>query len=190
MGRRRPRPGVLSDKRLDSPPFGHFVNELDLRFRPNFNLEASDVDPNIGFDRAVLEVSFDGGNTFQDVLNAGGIFREGGYNRVISTDRGSPIAGRHTWSGNSAGFITTVLRISSISFLIKFRWRMASDKSGASEGWRVDTVSMSGCEPISCDTPTPTPPFGTPAPAPITRPSPTPRLHPTPLPRPLVPHQE
>ena len=67
MGRRRPRPGVLSDKRLDSPPFGHFVNELDLRFRPNFNLEASDVDP-IGFDRAVLEVSFDGGNTFRTFL--------------------------------------------------------------------------------------------------------------------------
>ena len=47
---------------------------------------------------------------FQDVLDAGGIFREGGYNRVISTDRGSPIAGRQAWSGNSAGFITTVLK--------------------------------------------------------------------------------
>jgi hypothetical protein len=50
-------PAVLSDKRLDSPPFGHFVNELDLRFRHNFNLEASDKDPTLGFDGAVLEVS-------------------------------------------------------------------------------------------------------------------------------------
>ena len=29
----------------------------------------------------------------------------GGYNRTISTDRGSPIAGRQAWSGNSGGFI-------------------------------------------------------------------------------------
>ena len=171
-------PAVLSDKRLDSPPLGHFVNELDVRFRHNFNLEASDVDPNVGFDGAVLEVSFDGGNTFRDVLEEGGIFLEGGYNRVISTDRGSPIAGRQAWSGNSAGFITTVVRMSSIAFLMEFRWRMASDNSGSSEGWRVDTVSMSGCEPISCNTPTATPPGPTP------RSTPTPRSRPTPMPRP------
>ena len=66
---------------------------------------------------AVLEVSFDGGNTFRDVLDAGGTFVEGGYNRVISTDRGSPIAGRQAWSGNSAGFITTVVSMASIAFL-------------------------------------------------------------------------
>lgn len=171
-------PAVLSDKRLDSPPLGHFVNELDVRFRHNFNLEASDVDPNVGFDGAVLEVSFDGGNTFRDVLDEGGIFLEGGYNRVISTDRGSPIAGRQAWSGNSAGFITTVVRMSSIAFLMEFRWRMASDNSGSNEGWRVDTVSMSGCEPMSCNTPTATPSRPTP------RPTETPRSRPTPMPRP------
>ena len=35
----------------------------------------------------------------------------GGYNRTISTDRGSPIAGRQAWSGNSQGFITTVVNL-------------------------------------------------------------------------------
>jgi hypothetical protein len=88
-------PAVVSDKRLDSlaiplPP----AHPLQLTFRQNFNLEASDVDPNLGFDGGVLEVSFDGGNTFQDILDAGGSFAMGGYNRTISTDRGSPIAGR------------------------------------------------------------------------------------------------
>ena len=106
----------------------------------------------------MLEVSFDGGNTFQDILDAGGTFVEGGYNRVISSDRGSPIAGRQAWSGNSKGFITTIVSLGSISLEMRFRWRVASDNSGANEGWRVDTVTMSGCEPISCETPTPPPP--------------------------------
>jgi hypothetical protein len=81
-------PAVLSDKRLDSlsmPSFGGTYAQLSLRH--NFNLEAS-ADPNIGFDGAVLEISQDGGNTFRDILAAGGSFLLGGYNRTIATDRG------------------------------------------------------------------------------------------------------
>ena len=64
----------------------------------------------------------------------------GGYNRTISTDRGSPIAGRQAWSGNSDGFITTVVNVRAYSDNEgRLRWRMASDTSGSSEGWRVDT---------------------------------------------------
>lgn len=168
-------PAIVSDKRIDSLPLGHFVNTLFLTFHHNFNLEASDADQNLGFDGGVLEVSFDGGNSFRDILEEGGVFLEGGYNRIISTDRGSPIAGRQAWSGNSEGFMKTTVRMSSIAFLMQFRWRMASDNSGSSEGWRVDTVSMSGCEPTSCETPTAT---ATP------RLAPTPRPRPTPGPRP------
>ena len=56
-------------------------------------------------------MSFDGGNTFQDILAVGGSFSLGGYNRTISTDRGSPIAGRQAWSGNSGGFICTMVNL-------------------------------------------------------------------------------
>ena len=103
-------PAVVSDKRLESLRLVFFeVFSARLTFRQNFNLEASDTDPNLGFDGGVLELSTDGGNTFQDILAAGGSFVMGGYNRTISTDRGSPIAGRQAWSGNSQGFITTVV---------------------------------------------------------------------------------
>ena len=98
-------PGLVSDKRLDSLHFPVSGTSVHLFFEHNFNLEASDVDPNVGFDGGVLEMSFDGGNTFQDILTVGGSFIMGGYNRTISTDRGSPIAGRQAWSGNSGGFI-------------------------------------------------------------------------------------
>jgi hypothetical protein len=35
----------------------------------------------------------------------------GGHNRTIATHRGSPIAGRQAWSGNSGGFMTTVVNV-------------------------------------------------------------------------------
>jgi hypothetical protein len=172
-------PAVVSDKRLDSFQFDLFEAFATLTFRHNFNFEASKVDPTLGFDGGVLEVSFDGGNTFQDVLEAGGFFVMGGYNRTISTDRGSPIAGRQAWSGNSEGFITTVLNVPNKQSQTRLRWRMASDSTGAGEGWRVDAVNLWVChgEGTPCEvTPTPTP----------TR-TPTPRPRPTPQPRPTPP---
>ena len=61
-------PGVVSDKRLDSLHFQFFGTSPQLIFVHNFNLEASEVDPNLGFDGGVLEISFDGGNTFRTFL--------------------------------------------------------------------------------------------------------------------------
>ena len=192
-------PAVVSDKRLDSlafpiPP----AHPLQLTFRQNFNLEASDVDPNLGFDGGVLEVSSDGGNTFHDILDAGGSFIIGGYNRTISTDRGSPIAGRQAWSGNSEGFITTVVNLPILSTGTRLRWRMASDTTGSGEGWRVDTINIAGCAPVPCQTPTARPRI-TPFPRPTRPPrnllapssadfdgvKPTPPPRPTPFPRPV-----
>jgi hypothetical protein len=190
---------VVSDKRLD----GWFLDFFEdccvrLTFRHNFNLEASDSDPNLGFDGGVLEVSTDGGNTFQDILAAGGSFVMGGYNRTISTDRGSPIAGRQAWSGNSQGFITTVVNLPILSTGSRLRWRMASDTSGSGEGWRVDTINIAGCAPVPCQTPTARPRI-TPFPRPTRPPrnllalpsadfdgvEPTPSPRPTPFPRPV-----
>ena len=152
-------PAKVSDKLLDSLSIFLPPAPLQLTFRHNFNLEASDPNPNLGFDGGVLEISTDGGNTFRDILVAGGSFAMGGYNRTISTDRGSPIAGRQAWSGNSQGFITTVVDLPfSFPPNSKLRWRMASDTSGSSEGWRVDTVNIAGCVSKPCPTPTATVP--------------------------------
>src|SRR4029079_10636097 len=158
-------PGVVSDKRLDSLHFPVSGTGVHLLFEHNFNLEASDVDPNVGFDGGVLEISFDGGNTFQDILAVGGSFSFGGYNRTISTDRGSPIAGRQAWSGNSGGFICTIVTLPFLPPGGRFRWRMASDNSGSGEGWRVETVAVTLCEPVPGCLPTPHP-RPTPAPRP------------------------
>ncbi len=171
-------PAVVSDKRLDSSRLIFFeVFSARLTFRQNFNFEASDVDPNIGFDGGVLELSTDGGNTFQDILAAGGSFLMGGYNRTISTDRGSPIAGRQAWSGNSEGFTTSVVNLPLFQTDGRLRWRMASDTSGSNEGWRVDTVNLSYCRAPPCS-PTPTA-SATFTPTPTASPSATPTVTPS-----------
>jgi serine protease AprX len=173
-------PAVVSDKRLDSPHFTFFeVFSARLTFRHNFNLEASDTNPNLGFDGGVLELSTDGGNTFQDILAAGGSFLMGGYNRTISTNRGSPIAGRQAWSGNSEGFITTVVNVPTFIADGRLRWRMASDTSGSNEGWRVDTVNTTYCQGPPCS-PTPTATFTpTPTATATATPSATPTITPS-----------
>jgi hypothetical protein len=198
-------PPVVSDKLLDLPGLTVFeALSPQLTFRQNFNLEASDVDPSLGFDGAVLEISVDQGQTYQDILDAGGIFLEGGYNRTISADRGSPIAGRQAWSGNSGGFITTIVSLPLIIIEGTLRWRMASDTSGSGEGWRVDTIDVSWCQGPPC-LPTPTiPPSPTPTPSvtatvnpsvtptatptvtvtPTISPTATPRVTPRPRPKP------
>jgi subtilisin family serine protease len=198
-------PAIVSDKLLDSLQLNSFAPFSPLLvFRHNFNLEASDDDPGLGFDGGVLEISVDDGNTFQDILAAGGSFVMGGYNRTISTSRGSPIAGRRAWSGNSNGFITTVVNLPiGCCKPNRLRWRMASDNSGSKEGWRFDTVNITWCEALPCSTPTPTPtitptptatisPTVTPTITPIITPTPTPTASPTPraTPRPRpTPHQ-
>jgi hypothetical protein len=157
-------PDVVSDKRLDSMLFSFFEGCCPLlTFRHNFNLEA-DINPNGG----VLEMSADGGNTFQDILAVGGSFITGGYNRTISTDRDSPIAGRQAWSGNSGGFITTAVNLPAIQTPAggRLRWRMASDNVGSGEGWRVDTVSISWCHTAGPCTPPPRRPTPAPRPTP------------------------
>jgi hypothetical protein len=91
-------PATISDKQLLSPdiPVVADGDPARMSFRNNFNLQD-------GFDGGVLEISFDDGLTFQDILAAGGTFASGGYNGTISTCCGNPLAGRQRGLGTRAG---------------------------------------------------------------------------------------
>jgi len=155
-------PATISDKRVDSPSIFLFEGgePIQITFRNNFNFQT-------GFDGGVLEISTDGGTTFQDIL-ALTSFSTGGYNGTISTCCGNPLAGRQAWTGTSGGFITTTVNLPVTwgpSMIL--RWRMGSDSSVSGEGWRIDTVVITQCHKRI-----PTPPRAMPRP----RPSPRPRL--------------
>jgi hypothetical protein len=134
-------PATISDKQLLSPDIASICDAGAVRvsFRNNFNLQD-------GFDGGVLEVSTDGGNTFEDILTFGS-FVTGGYNGTISTCCGNPLAGRQAWTGNSSGFIATTVSLPGCSAFV-LRWRMGSDSSVSGEGWRIDTVAIT--QPSPC----------------------------------------
>ena len=136
-------PGAAGIAGLISPLIPIASSSATMTFRNNYNLQASTHNNSTADDGGVLEISV-GGGTFADILSAGGSFAAGGYNRTISTTRGSPLAGRKCWSGNSGGFITTTVNLpaSSAGKNIQLKWRCATDTSGASVGWYVDTVSV------------------------------------------------
>ncbi len=131
-------PGTISDKRLDSPMIPlHTSGPVQLSFRSNYAFETN-------FDGGVLEISVDGG-AFQDILAAGGTFASGGYNHAISTSFSNPIGGRMAWTGTTNNaFITTTVNLPAavLGHSVQFRWRMGSDSSNGSLGWRIDSVQL------------------------------------------------
>jgi hypothetical protein len=135
-------PATISDKQLLSPNIALICDAgaVQVFFRNNFNFQD-------GFDGGVLEVSYDGGLTFEDVLAAGGTFLLGGYNGTINSCCGNPLAGRQAWTGNSGGFIdTTVVSLPGGCIVqLVLRWRMGSDSSVSGEGWRIDNVAITQC---------------------------------------------
>lgn len=151
-------PGSISDKQLLSPAIVSICDfgRVQVSFRNNFNFQD-------GFDGGVLEVSYDHGLTFADVLAVGGTFALGGYNGTINSCCGNPLSGRQAWTGNSGGFIeTTVVNLPDgcpLGFTL--RWRMGSDSGVAGEGWRIDNVVIVQCHitfpPRPRDLPTPRP---------------------------------
>lgn len=126
----------VSDMTLDSPSFTPAAGQ-ELSFKHKYALEN-------GFDGAVLEISTDGGATFQDILDAGGSFLSGGYNGTISTSFSSPITGRGAWTGASPGFVTTQVQLppAAVGQPTMLRFRTADDTSVAATGWWVDTVRV------------------------------------------------
>jgi hypothetical protein len=131
-------PATVSDNVLLSPSIGLPGGVVRLTFRNSFNMETS-------FDGGVLEISVAGG-AFADIITAGGAFVSNGYNGLISSSFGSPIANRSAWTGNSGGYVTTTVTLPAAASgqNIRLRWRMATDSSVTGAGWSVDSISLTG----------------------------------------------
>jgi hypothetical protein len=170
-------PDHRGDKRLDSPSIA-ISSAATLTFRNRFDTE---FDGTIYWDGGVLEVSINGG-PFLDVTDPaiGGSFISGGYTGMIYVGPPpayNPLAGRMAWSGNSGGFINTVVDLGPnvVGQNIVLRFRMGSDEAVGAPGWWIDTLSITGTG--GCPTPSPTASV-------VPTPSPTASVVPTPSPSP------
>jgi hypothetical protein len=139
-----PDASSVGESILTSPVFSLFPGSTQMSFRHNYNLEAPSSGTT-GFDGGVLEIKI-GSGAFMDILAAGGSFASGAYNRTISGSYGNSLAGRQAWSGNSGGFISTVVNLpaAALGQNVQFRWRLASDSSVSAPGWYMDSIAVSG----------------------------------------------
>lgn len=141
--------GNVGLNELISPSIAVPTAPTRLSFRNFYNTESGD-------DGCVLEIKI-GTGAFTDIISAGGSFVSGGYNGKLSTLFKNPLGGRSAWTGNSGGFITTVVNLPSSASgqSVQFKWRCGSDSSNSGQGWFVDTINMMA---ITC-CPVPTPPL-------------------------------
>lgn len=153
---------TISDKYLDSPPIPITATNAQLSFRNNFNTE---FDATTFWDGGVLEISSPNINAgvFTDVTDpaVGGSFVSGGYTGQIynlQPPAGNPLAGRFAWSGNSNGYINTVVNLGSniAGQTIRLRFRMGTDEAVSAPGWRIDNLSIANACAAGSNTPTAT----------------------------------
>jgi len=126
---------TTKDVVLVTPPVD-ITPETMLRFYHTYALEA-------GFDGAVIEISTDGGATWEDLGNQ---VTQGFYNGVISTQFGSRIAGRRAWTGGQLGLMqpVTVALARYAGEDRRVRFRLVCDTSQAVKGggWHIDDVEF------------------------------------------------
>lgn len=147
--------GDGADVRLDSPTFPITSAAAQLTFANLFSLLPD------GFDGAVLEISI-GGGPFQDILSAGGSFSQGGYTGIVAMGNGNPLGGRQAWTGDSGGYIQTVVVLppAANGQNVILRWRLGTRSFAARPGspsnpsgflgWSIDTISIPDCGAGSC----------------------------------------
>jgi len=101
------------------------------------------------WDGGVLEIDI-ASSGFQDIIAAGGSFVQNGYNGSLGGGRNNPVASRAAWTGNSGGYLTTIIRLpaSANGKIVQFRWRFGADDNTDGQvpnsGWNIDTISLSG----------------------------------------------
>jgi len=142
-------PASKTTTRLTSPAITVPANasNLQLRFWHRYNLESRQ-------DGGRLEISVDGGSSWfgVEVSNSGVSFASNGYNTTIlatgNPNSRSEFENRRAWSGNSGGFIETILNLNDTGKFagktVRFRWILATNATNASEGWYIDSVSLFG----------------------------------------------
>jgi hypothetical protein len=161
-------PWITTNSNADTPPNAAYVpdatspafsdlvspaatlpaNPMPLTFRSSYNIELDSGTS--AYDGGVLEIKI-GSSGFTDILAAGGSFASNGYNCTIITTSGNQLGGRQAWSGNSHGYVTTVVNLPAAAAgqLVQFRWRLSTDinNSYSVTGWYVDTINIPG---LSC----------------------------------------
>jgi len=126
---------------LTSEIFSITSPSAEVSFRHRFLTEA-------GWDGAVLEITIGSGGIWNDIVAAGGTFKQNGYNGSLANGTNNPLANRPAWQGSSNSWITTVASLppSAAGQIVRFRWRFGADTNTApvNGGWHIDNIQVVG----------------------------------------------
>ncbi|HKQ50004.1 MAG TPA: thrombospondin type 3 repeat-containing protein [Phycisphaerae bacterium] len=126
---------------------------VQIRFQQHYDLEAPPASQ-LAQDGGVMEIAVSGftGGAFIDVA-AIGTFVTGGYDHLVGSEGGNPLVGRDCWSGDSGGFIDTIVNLpaGTAGNNIQLRWILGTDETNDRSGWRIDRVRIfDGCGALVC----------------------------------------
>jgi hypothetical protein len=150
-------PSTKTTVALTSPsiPIPANATDLQLGFWHRFILQSAR-------DGGKLEFSINGGTWFEVTSSNSGLsFASNGYNSTIG-GTGKPaerseFEGGRAWSGNSGGFINTLVNFTDTAKFagknLRLRWRLATDTGTPSDGWWLDSISLIGGGDISNQAP-------------------------------------
>lgn len=123
-------PPAASDQYLKIPePLQVPVGSPALGFWHKFDTQE-------GRDGGVIEITFAGATLW---TNMDAYILAGDYNSKIDNDAASPLAGEPAFSGDSDGYMYTLVDLSAFpTGNMDIRFRFATDDSGAGGGWHID----------------------------------------------------
>ncbi|MBI5479011.1 MAG: M36 family metallopeptidase [Deltaproteobacteria bacterium] len=138
-----------SDSWLESPPLpvsatGRFV----VSFRHRYEFETADEDPGkVYYDGAVIEVSGDGGSTWEDVST----WADPGYGGIVTDVSGNPLADRLAYVERNAAWpdleaVRLDLGTAFAGQTVALRFRIGTDPAAGGSGWDLDDIALQGID--------------------------------------------
>jgi hypothetical protein len=149
-----PNPGALSDQWLVTPALEVSASdafEVDLTHRFSFEAGKDRQGQMHYFDGGVVELSTDGGATWQDAAELGA---SPSYVAALETgapdeQTKNPLRGRKAYAAQSADY--PAFKSEALSFgtklagkTVRVRFRIGTDESGGAEGWDISHVAVKG----------------------------------------------
>ncbi|UQA62762.1 M36 family metallopeptidase [Polyangium aurulentum] len=133
----------VHDERLTSPALTVGNGNLSLTFKHRHQFEQ---DATSNWDGSVIELSEDGGQTWNDI----GQYGNPGYGGIIGDpDASNPLLGRDGFVGENAGWpnmetVTVDLGNGLAGKTIQIRFRIGMDEATGASGWDIDDVELQG----------------------------------------------
>ncbi|MGC8874956.1 MAG: C25 family cysteine peptidase, partial [Chloroflexia bacterium] len=129
-----PDDAVVTDSRLWNTTPVLLGTDSTLTFWHRYQFEGT------AYDGAVLEISTNGGSSWQDL---GPYITANGYNGTISTCCSNPLGGRQAWVGDLTTWTQVTVDLSAFAGQqAQIRWRIGCDFSVSDVGWYIDDVQI------------------------------------------------